>query len=539
MKARLRKYIWVLVLIIAGLLISTAISFEVYRSKADKERELFLRGAEEQGAIVEGVLKSSFDILNAVRAFYSASEFVDAGEFSLFTRGYLDKDPSLVFIGWMPLDPNDRGRVWLEYMESAGRSDVLANVGGLSWPLLEEIPSSEPRIIDEKIFPAQSEEQVSLFRSVQAKDGALKGYIIALIDLDLLKQEALRNEQTHNLELEIIKRAPKQGIYTQEGVIYADIPLEIGGKVWTARVHSTRSSSIYDHWDIIVMMLAVIMFVIFAFNYSLNQLKREEQIEEEVSKRTTELKEKNDLLKESIEYQQRAEMLIKRRVLESQLIYETTSAASEADSFEGALGNCLSRICGIMSWPLGHIYLVDETRQELLPSSIWYDRDKEAHASFVELTMRSIFVTGQGLPGRVLETRGPVWIEDVTKSDNFPRAKALTDSPIRGAFAFPVIVSGKVVAVIEVFHHQPMQIQEDFLKTIKTMGEQISHVLENKKGQKELKQEKERLEIFQSVAVNREMEMIELKRENNELHRQLGRVPPHDLSFLRNQGGSI
>jgi hypothetical protein len=53
-----------------------------------------------------------------------------------------------------------------------------------------------------------------------------------------------------------------------------------------------------------------------------------------------------------------------------------------------------------------------------------------------------------------------------------------------------------------------------------------------KRNEDELKRRNAELERYDQASVGREIQMIELKRQVNELARQLGREPPFDLSFV-------
>lgn len=57
-------------------------------------------------------------------------------------------------------------------------------------------------------------------------------------------------------------------------------------------------------------------------------------------------------------------------------------------------------------------------------------------------------------------------------------------------------------------------------------------ITERKQAELELRQRNEELERFNQVSVGRELQMIALKRQVNDLSRQLGREPPFDLSFV-------
>lgn len=56
-------------------------------------------------------------------------------------------------------------------------------------------------------------------------------------------------------------------------------------------------------------------------------------------------------------------------------------------------------------------------------------------------------------------------------------------------------------------------------------------ITERKHAEQELQQRNEELELFNTALVGRELQMIELKRQINELSKLLGRTPPYDISF--------
>ncbi|MDX9707431.1 MAG: PAS domain S-box protein, partial [Azospira sp.] len=60
----------------------------------------------------------------------------------------------------------------------------------------------------------------------------------------------------------------------------------------------------------------------------------------------------------------------------------------------------------------------------------------------------------------------------------------------------------------------------------------IEDISARKAAEMELRRRNEELERFDRAATGRELLMIELKREINALAQELGRVPPHDLSFV-------
>ncbi|MDX9707909.1 MAG: hypothetical protein RBT86_10050, partial [Azospira sp.] len=63
-------------------------------------------------------------------------------------------------------------------------------------------------------------------------------------------------------------------------------------------------------------------------------------------------------------------------------------------------------------------------------------------------------------------------------------------------------------------------------------------ITEQKRAELELRTRNEELERFNRASVDRELDMIELKRQVNVLASELGRPPPYDLSFVDQDYGA-
>ena len=67
----------------------------------------------------------------------------------------------------------------------------------------------------------------------------------------------------------------------------------------------------------------------------------------------------------------------------------------------------------------------------------------------------------------------------------------------------------------------------------------VRDITERKRAEEAIKQRAAELERFHRLSVGREMQMIELKKEVNELAGQVGRPPPYELSFLEARDKSL
>ncbi len=93
---------------------------------------------------------------------------------------------------------------------------------------------------------------------------------------------------------------------------------------------------------------------------------------------------------------------LRQQTASLQLLREAAAAANRAKSVEDAIRTCLESICAFGGWPIGHCYMVDEATGELISAKIWHLDDAERFANFQEVTEKTTFAVGVGLPGRVM-----------------------------------------------------------------------------------------------------------------------------------------
>ena len=166
------------------------------------------------------------------------------------------------------------------------------------------------------------------------------------------------------------------------------------------------------------------------------------------------------------------------------LLQDVAIAANESSSMEQALQQILDCVCQFSKWPVGHVYLRPEDMTEILNSTkIWHVEDPHKFDTFRQVTEKTPFPSGVGLPGRVLASGSPAWIPDVTQDANFPRSKMAQDIGVKGAFAFPVLVGESVMAVLEFYSERVEEPNEPMLDVMAAIGTQIGRVIERKKGE--------------------------------------------------------
>jgi len=202
-----------------------------------------------------------------------------------------------------------------------------------------------------------------------------------------------------------------------------------------------------------------------------------------------------------------AKQALHRKATFVELLQVVAVAANEATSVEAALQFTLDRICEYTGWPVGHVYFVAPKRSELISTTLWHLEDALQFATFRQVTRETPLPIGRGLPGRVAENAKPLWIPDINADTNFPRRSAAFDLGVRGAFGFPVLAQGEVVAVLEFFSNKIEKPDDELLAVMANVGAQLGQVIERTRAQQELARKAEDLarsnadlELFAYVA---------------------------------------
>ena len=169
------------------------------------------------------------------------------------------------------------------------------------------------------------------------------------------------------------------------------------------------------------------------------------------------------------------------------LLADVSSTANRADRPDEVLHTAIAGVCAHSGWPVGHVYMPDAGGTMVRPTDIWHlDPPAERFEDFVAVTMKMTLRRGAGLPGRVLESRIPHWIPDVTSDPDFPRAETATEIGVRAAFALPVLAAGEVHAVLEFFTTEALEPDEGLLELMAQVGTQVGLMVERSEAHRRL-----------------------------------------------------
>lgn len=183
------------------------------------------------------------------------------------------------------------------------------------------------------------------------------------------------------------------------------------------------------------------------------------------------------------------------------LLRDIAVIANEAESLEGAFRATLDRICRYMNWPVGHAYMPRLDGDVFIDTDIWSMMSRQEFAKLIEASRQVTFKPGEGLVGRVVATRQPVWIDDLGNCEGSKRHRPAVDLGVNAVFMFPVMVRDRVGAVLEFFAAERAPRDQQELEVMAQIGTQLGRVVERKQAEQELFQRAKVLHLLYEIAL--------------------------------------
>ncbi|AMV17382.1 PAS domain S-box protein [Planctomyces sp. SH-PL14] len=174
-----------------------------------------------------------------------------------------------------------------------------------------------------------------------------------------------------------------------------------------------------------------------------------------------------------ISERQRGERQRNARLAVTQALTASTTAA------EGSAG-VLKAVGEHLNWDVGLLWAVTENGSALACRSSWHHPDVPV-TKFERDSCSRTFRKGEGLPGRVWATGKPAWILDVATDTNFPRIAPAAEEGLHSAFACPVMVEDRLLAVIEFFTRRTEPADASLLEMMGTVAGAVGQFLERRR----------------------------------------------------------
>lgn len=184
----------------------------------------------------------------------------------------------------------------------------------------------------------------------------------------------------------------------------------------------------------------------------------------------------------------------KRSLARLAVEHSTTRILSESATLEEAIPKILELICKYLRWQLGELWLTD-CANVLRYVETWHQPEVNI-PEFLLVSRQLTFTADIGLPGRVLASGEPVWINDIFCEPNFLRTDNAIHEGLNGAFGFPLKNGSEILGAMTFFSDEIAPPAEDLLKMMTLIGSQIGQFIKRKRAEQALQESQELFMAF-------------------------------------------
>ncbi len=182
------------------------------------------------------------------------------------------------------------------------------------------------------------------------------------------------------------------------------------------------------------------------------------------------------------------------------LLHSMTLAISEAEGLTDALAVILNAVCKATGWTLGQAWVPNHDGSALECSPA-YGGALLGLEKFRAASERTTFARGQGLPGRVWQSKRPLWVRDLSRSD-FVLGGPAAEVGLKAAVAIPVVAGeaeSGFVGVVEFLATAARDEDAQIIALLATIGSQLGSLIRRKHAEETLKETEAQLRQAQKM----------------------------------------
>ncbi|MBA3881378.1 MAG: PAS domain S-box protein [Chthoniobacterales bacterium] len=172
--------------------------------------------------------------------------------------------------------------------------------------------------------------------------------------------------------------------------------------------------------------------------------------------------------------------------------YAIATLTSGEDSLPETAPKILETIGNISEWIFGALWL--RQPDDSLTCHTTWQRPGSDVGEFDRATRLRVLASGEGIPGKVIQSGKPAWIPDVVVDSNFTRREVAAFNGLHGALLFPLTSPGGSNGAIELLGSSIASPDPDLLRLVEALGIQVGLYIERKHTEDELHRQKDAAE---------------------------------------------
>ena len=178
-----------------------------------------------------------------------------------------------------------------------------------------------------------------------------------------------------------------------------------------------------------------------------------------------------------------------------QLMVKLSQLANSAASAESALRDCLTEVCAHGRWELAHVATFNPDAQQLITEhSYWHGTHQVQFRDCIAHTKNFNYAGARGpFLSNVLRLKAARWAENLENINLQGRTKLFRDQGARCAFAVPVVVGDRILAIMEFFSTKVRPANRLLIDAMPAVCAQLARVIEREHAMRRLRASEARL----------------------------------------------
>ena len=184
----------------------------------------------------------------------------------------------------------------------------------------------------------------------------------------------------------------------------------------------------------------------------------------------------------------------------TEMQYSVSQLLAESENVAQARGRILELLCGFLECSVGQIWDVDRQSGNLICMESWHVPTRDY--SELLFTSRGMYLSkSEELPGRALANGEPAWLSDLAQHAKLPRMTAAIREGLCSALVVPISLGAEIFGVMEFFSDQMSVPEEEMLKVLANIGNQVGQFIAREVAEQEKEQlTNERLLVLDSTS---------------------------------------
>ncbi|HEY5219625.1 MAG TPA: PAS domain S-box protein [Gemmatimonadaceae bacterium] len=152
---------------------------------------------------------------------------------------------------------------------------------------------------------------------------------------------------------------------------------------------------------------------------------------------------------------------------------------AEATAESALLPAVLRAICENLRWDAASIWQVDRDAAVLRLAGFWHG-DSVRAVELHRASRAAAFARGEGVLGKIWNSKGPMWIPSFTRDATPERGRAAELGGLISAVGLPLRVAGEVVGILEFFAASMRPPEPELLEALENIGSLVGQALERR-----------------------------------------------------------